>query len=176
MHGVDCRDRSRRRAAPRGRPGGPLPRGRGSLKSGKMIERPSTCERVLEAMREWRSRFRKRPSSCDWPRTHARPGGEALQRLNERSWPSASEATSVSGAGPAARTAAGDAAGSGPQASTTDGRCEVGDRYRVGMSRSRRFLGDLIPAVGGLLTASRSQCLRRGRRPGGESGRSQESR
>jgi hypothetical protein len=50
-----------------------------------------TQQRVLDAMREWRERYGRLPSSYDWSRTHARRrGGIALKRLNERGWPSAS--------------------------------------------------------------------------------------
>jgi hypothetical protein len=92
------------------------------------IERRWTPERVLEAMLVWELRYGRLPSSYDWSRTHARRrGGEALQRLSEGSWPSASVVTAVCGSWSAARTAAGGAVGSGPRASTTDGRCEVGD-------------------------------------------------
>src|SRR5947209_11658594 len=37
---------------------------------------------VRDAMREWRQRYGRAPSSTDWSRTHAaRRGGEALERL-----------------------------------------------------------------------------------------------
>jgi AraC-like DNA-binding protein len=46
------------------------------------IARRWTRERVLAAMREWRRRYGRSPSSYDWSRTHARRrGGEALSRL-----------------------------------------------------------------------------------------------
>jgi hypothetical protein len=46
---------------------------------------------VLDAMREWRARYGRLPSSYDWSRTHAkRRGGVALKRLRDRQWPSAS--------------------------------------------------------------------------------------
>jgi AcrR family transcriptional regulator len=49
------------------------------------IERRWTRERVLEAMREWRSRFGKLPSSYDWSRTHARRrGGRGPAALEPR--------------------------------------------------------------------------------------------
>jgi AraC-like DNA-binding protein len=55
------------------------------------IERRWTAERVLDAMREWRARYGRLPSSYDWSRTHARRrGGEALERLTEGEWPAAS--------------------------------------------------------------------------------------
>jgi hypothetical protein len=70
------------------------------------IERRWTRERVLEAMREWRSRFGTLPSSYDWSRTHARRRrGEALRRLNHGCWPSASVVTAVWGSWSAARSA-----------------------------------------------------------------------
>src|SRR5437763_2435301 len=47
------------------------------------IERRWTRELVLDAMREWRERYGKHPSSYDWSRTHTRRrGGEALRRVN----------------------------------------------------------------------------------------------
>jgi hypothetical protein len=55
------------------------------------IERRWTREGVLEAMRDWLTRYGRLPSSYDWSRTHARRhGGEALERLAEREWPPAS--------------------------------------------------------------------------------------
>jgi len=70
------------------------------------IDRRRTRERVLEAIREWRSRFGMLPSSYDWSRTHARRrGGEALRRLNHGCWPSASVVTAVWGSWSAARRA-----------------------------------------------------------------------
>jgi AraC-like DNA-binding protein len=87
------------------------------------IERRWTRERVLEAMRDWRSRFGTLPSSYDWSRAHARRrGGEALRRLSEGSWPSASVVTAVCGSWLAARSAVGDAASSTAPASATHGR------------------------------------------------------
>ena len=71
------------------------------------IERRWTRARVLEAMREWRLRHGRLPSSYDWSRTHARRrGGEALKRLREGDWPSASVVTSVLGSWAAARAQA----------------------------------------------------------------------
>ena len=67
------------------------------------IEQRWTRELVLEAMREWRARYGRLPSSYDWSRTHARRrGGEALERLSG-DWPSASLVTSVFGRWAAAR-------------------------------------------------------------------------
>jgi hypothetical protein len=92
------------------------------------IERRWTRERVVEAMLDWRRRYGKLPSSYDWSRTHARRrGGEALRRLNHGCWPSASVVTAVWGSWSAARWAVGDAVNSARQASSTDGRREVGD-------------------------------------------------
>ena len=55
------------------------------------IERRWTPERVLAAMRDWRGRYGRLPSSYDWSRTHARRRGRrALARLNDGNWPSAS--------------------------------------------------------------------------------------
>jgi hypothetical protein len=62
---------------------------------------------VLAAMLDWRSRYRRLPSSYDWSRTHVRRrGGEALLRLNRGRWPSASAVTAVCGSWSAARRAA----------------------------------------------------------------------
>jgi AcrR family transcriptional regulator len=71
------------------------------------IERRWTRERLLGAMRDWRERYGWLPSSYDWSRTHARRrGGEALARLAEGDWPSASVVADVFGRWPAARKAA----------------------------------------------------------------------
>ena len=71
------------------------------------IGRRWTRERVLEAMREWRARYGQLPSSYDWSRAHARRrGGEALVRLAEGDWPSASVVTDVFERWAAAREAA----------------------------------------------------------------------
>ena len=62
------------------------------------IERRWTRERVLAAMGEWCARYGLLPSSYDWSRTHARRrGGEALERLAGREWPSASVVTPLFG-------------------------------------------------------------------------------
>jgi hypothetical protein len=62
---------------------------------------------VLDAMRTWRARHGTLPSSYDWSRTHARRrGGEALKRLSEGDWPSASVVTDLFGGWDAARVAA----------------------------------------------------------------------
>jgi hypothetical protein len=71
------------------------------------IERRWTRERVLEAMRDWRARYGRLPSSYDWSCTHARRrGGEALVRLGEGDWPSTSVVTRVCGSWTEARAAA----------------------------------------------------------------------
>jgi hypothetical protein len=46
-----------------------------------------TRERVVAAMREWRERYGRLPSSYGWSRTHARRRrGDALERLGEGEW------------------------------------------------------------------------------------------
>jgi hypothetical protein len=66
-----------------------------------------TLERVIAAMCHWRDRYGRLPSSYDWSSTHARRrGGQALQRLSEGDWPSASVVTSLFGAWAEARVAA----------------------------------------------------------------------
>ena len=71
------------------------------------IERRWTRERVLAAMRDWRERYGRLPSSYDWSRTHARRrGGEALERLAAGDWPSASVVADVFGGWAAAHEAA----------------------------------------------------------------------
>ena len=64
------------------------------------IERRWTPERVLDAMRDWRGRYGRLPSSYEWSRTHAgRRGGEALARLARGEWPAASVVTRCSAPG-----------------------------------------------------------------------------
>ena len=71
------------------------------------IERRWTQERVLDAMRAWRELHGRLPSSYDWSRTHARRrGGEALERLANHEWPSATVVTHVFGSWAVARAAA----------------------------------------------------------------------
>jgi hypothetical protein len=71
------------------------------------IERRWTRQLVLDAMLEWSARFGRLPSSYDWSRTHARRrGGEALARLGEGDWPSASVVAGIYGSWRAARMAA----------------------------------------------------------------------
>ena len=108
------------------------------------IERRWTRERVLEAMREWRSRFGTLPSSYDWSRTHARRrGGPALERLAKGGWPAASVVTAVWGSWPAARSAAGDAGSSVRLASAAGGARRVGDwaQSAGGLRRSAQHWG-----------------------------------
>jgi len=71
------------------------------------IERRWTPGRVLDAMLVWRARYGRLPSSPDWSRTHARRrGGDALERLEGRQWPSASVVTRLFGTWAAACAAA----------------------------------------------------------------------
>ena len=75
------------------------------------IERRWTRERVLDAMRAWESRYGRLPSSYDWSRTHAwRRGGDAVARLGEGDWPSASVVTGVLGSWKVARAVASERA------------------------------------------------------------------
>jgi hypothetical protein len=62
---------------------------------------------VLAAIREWRGRYGRLPTSYDWSRTHARRrGGEALERLALAEWPPASVVSRLFGTWAAARVAA----------------------------------------------------------------------
>jgi AcrR family transcriptional regulator len=73
-------------------------------------ERRWTRDRVLDAMRKWRVRYGRLPSSYEWSRTHARRrGGEALERLRAGDWPSPSVVTDVYGSWTAARAAVAEA-------------------------------------------------------------------
>jgi hypothetical protein len=66
-----------------------------------------TRELVLDAMREWRERYGRLPSSYDWSRTHSRQrGGVALRRLSEGQWPPASVVTALFGTWATARRTA----------------------------------------------------------------------
>jgi len=70
---------------------------------------------VFDAMLEWRARYGGLPSSYDWSRTSARRrGGDALARLRQGDWPSASVVTSVFGSWANARAAAHGAATRAP--------------------------------------------------------------
>ena len=72
------------------------------------IEQRWTRDRVVAAMREWRERYGRLPSSYDWSRTHAgRRGEHALRRLAGGRWPAASVVSAVFGTWAVARQAAG---------------------------------------------------------------------
>jgi hypothetical protein len=93
------------------------------------IQRRWSQERVLEAIWEWLDRYGRLPSSYDWSRTHARGrGGEALRRLNDGSWPSASVVTALWGSWSAARTAIVAASSTTGRPSYADQSGEVDDR------------------------------------------------
>jgi AcrR family transcriptional regulator len=71
------------------------------------IERRWTRERVLDAMRSWRALYGQLPSSYDWSRTHARRrNAQALERLRQGDWPSATVVSKLYGSWAAARDAA----------------------------------------------------------------------
>jgi hypothetical protein len=71
------------------------------------IEQRWSRARVLGAMVAWQARYGRLPSSYDWSRTHARRrGGDALERLAGREWPSASVVTPLFGTWAAACAAA----------------------------------------------------------------------
>ncbi len=71
------------------------------------IKRRWTQELVISAMRAWRERYGRWPSSYDWSRTHARRRGEqALRRLAGGHWPAASVVTVVFGSWAVAHQAA----------------------------------------------------------------------
>ena len=71
------------------------------------IERRWTRERVLDAISAWHEVYGRLPSSYDWSVTHARRrGGEALERLSVREWPSPAVVTDLFGGWSAARAAA----------------------------------------------------------------------
>jgi hypothetical protein len=62
------------------------------------VARRWTREGVLDAMRAWRSRYGRLPTSYDWSRTHAnRRAGEALERLSQGDWPPASVVSELCG-------------------------------------------------------------------------------
>ena len=91
------------------------------------IERRWTRERVLAAMRDWRERYGRLPSSYDWSRTHAPARGRGAA-APERTRLAAGERGHgrvrelVGGA-----KRRGDAVSSVERASVTDGRRDVGD-------------------------------------------------
>jgi len=71
------------------------------------IQRRWTRQLVIDAMREWRARYGRLPSSYDWSRTHARRrGGEALERLDGGEWPPASVVGNIFGTWALARAVA----------------------------------------------------------------------
>jgi hypothetical protein len=71
------------------------------------VERCWSRARVLDAMGAWQARYGRLPSSYDWSRTHTRRrGGDALDRLAGREWPSASIVTPLFGTWAVARAAA----------------------------------------------------------------------
>ena len=85
-------------------------------------------ELVLEAMREWRDRYGRLPSSYDWSRTHARRReGEGLKRLDAGEWPAPSVVSALFGTWAAARARASrhgpmvPPAGDGPHAGSFRG-------------------------------------------------------
>jgi hypothetical protein len=62
------------------------------------IARRWTEQVVLDAMRDWQTRYGRLPSSYDWSRTHARRrGGQALRRLAGGEWPSSAVVTALFG-------------------------------------------------------------------------------
>jgi AraC-like DNA-binding protein len=70
------------------------------------IRRRWTRELVLSAMREWRARYGRLPSSYDWSRTHAqRRRDEALERLSSGEWPAANVVSKLFGTWTDARAA-----------------------------------------------------------------------
>ena len=71
------------------------------------IARRWTEQVVLDAMRDWQTRYGRLPSSYDWSRTHARRrGGQALRRLAGGEWPSSAVGTALFGTWGIARQAA----------------------------------------------------------------------
>ncbi|GAC1436331.1 MAG: hypothetical protein NVSMB51_07560 [Solirubrobacteraceae bacterium] len=71
------------------------------------IARRWTQVLALAAMRDWRSRYGRWPSSYDWSSSHARRrGGQALERLAGGQWPPASVVTRLFGTWGAARAVA----------------------------------------------------------------------
>src|ERR1035437_488102 len=99
-----------------------------------------TRQRVLEAMRAWHSRYGSLPSSYDWSRTHAlRRGGEALERLTDGEWPSASVVTNIYGSWAEARAAADHGAATRERAEVV-GRLRAASAWR-GTGEPRRQVG-----------------------------------
>jgi AraC-like DNA-binding protein len=63
-----------------------------------------TGDQVLAAMRAWRDRYGRLPSSYDWSCTHAtRRGGEAAARLAQDDWPAPGTVSDLFGTWAAAR-------------------------------------------------------------------------
>ena len=63
-----------------------------------------TREQVIAAMRAWRDRYGRPPSSYDWSRTHAtRRRGEAAARLADGDWPAPGTVSGLFGTWAAAR-------------------------------------------------------------------------
>ena len=63
-----------------------------------------TRERVRGAMRAWRARYGSPPTSYDWSVSHAsRRGSEALDRLQDGTWPAPSTVSELYGTWAAAR-------------------------------------------------------------------------
>jgi hypothetical protein len=68
------------------------------------IAREWTRERVREAMRAWDARYGSPPSSYDWSVSHASTRGpEAVDRLQDGSWPAPSTVSELYGTWAAAR-------------------------------------------------------------------------
>jgi hypothetical protein len=69
------------------------------------IAREWTRERVREAMHVWHARYGSPPTSYDWSISHASTRGpEALDRLQDGSWPAPSTVSELYGTWAAART------------------------------------------------------------------------
>ena len=67
------------------------------------IAREWTRERVRDAMRAWDARYGSPPTSYDWSVSHASRRPEALDRLQDGSWPAPSTVTELYGTWAAAR-------------------------------------------------------------------------
>jgi hypothetical protein len=92
------------------------------------IERRWSRARVTKAMLLWELRYGCLPSSYDWSRSHARRrGGEAMRRLNDGRWPSASVVSAVWGSWSAARSAIGGVSSGSGLPSDAGESCEVDD-------------------------------------------------
>ena len=66
-----------------------------------------TREQVIDAMRAWRERYGRWPSSYDWSHTHAqRRGGDAVARLREADWPRTATVSDLFGTWASARAEA----------------------------------------------------------------------